>query len=146
MGALWYGLETRRSDLLEVEEWTSNDLESLSRFPPLSDSVFVIASDKARAAIEKKSYKKAAALIVAMGGWKGMSSQQLVDYQNSIRNVKVALATAALGSAAHAQANWPTRSIRMIVPLAAGSAVDAAARIVADKMSRDLGIPPLEQN
>ncbi|MBG9387047.1 Bug family tripartite tricarboxylate transporter substrate binding protein [Caenimonas aquaedulcis] len=35
--------------------------------------------------------------------------------------------------------SWPTKPIRLIVPLAAGSAVDAAARIVAEKMSRDLG-------
>ncbi|MES3001782.1 MAG: tripartite tricarboxylate transporter substrate binding protein [Pseudomonadota bacterium] len=39
---------------------------------------------------------------------------------------------------AHAQA-WPTKPIRLIVPLAAGSAVDAAARIVADKISRNIG-------
>jgi tripartite-type tricarboxylate transporter receptor subunit TctC len=42
-------------------------------------------------------------------------------------------------AAAQAQSNWPSRPIRMIVPLAAGSAVDAAARIVAEKMGRDLG-------
>ena len=40
---------------------------------------------------------------------------------------------------AHAQA-WPgAKPIRMIVPLAAGSAVDAAARIVAQKMSQNMG-------
>jgi tripartite-type tricarboxylate transporter receptor subunit TctC len=42
-------------------------------------------------------------------------------------------------SLAHAQAPWPARPIRMIVPLAAGSAVDNAARIVAQKMSQNLG-------
>ena len=57
----------------------------------------------------------------------------------STRRLVLALAASALCSFAHAQASWPTRTIRMIVPLAAGSAVDAAARIVADKMSRDLG-------
>jgi tripartite-type tricarboxylate transporter receptor subunit TctC len=55
------------------------------------------------------------------------------------RRLVLALSASALCSFAHAQANWPTRTIRMIVPLAAGSAVDAAARIVAEKMSRDLG-------
>ena len=39
---------------------------------------------------------------------------------------------------ARAQA-WPNKPIRMIVPLAAGSAVDAAARIVAQKMGQNLG-------
>jgi tripartite-type tricarboxylate transporter receptor subunit TctC len=39
---------------------------------------------------------------------------------------------------AQAQA-WPNKPIRMIVPLAAGSAVDNAARIVAQKMGQNLG-------
>jgi tripartite-type tricarboxylate transporter receptor subunit TctC len=40
----------------------------------------------------------------------------------------------------HAQtAPWPNKPIRFIVPLAAGSAVDNAARIVAEKVSRNLG-------
>ncbi|GAB3660500.1 Bug family tripartite tricarboxylate transporter substrate binding protein [Ramlibacter alkalitolerans] len=42
-------------------------------------------------------------------------------------------------SLAHAQAPWPAKPVRMIVPLAAGSAVDNAARIVAQKMSQNLG-------
>jgi tripartite-type tricarboxylate transporter receptor subunit TctC len=40
---------------------------------------------------------------------------------------------------AQAQANYPSKPIKMIVPLAAGSAVDNAARIVASKMSQGLG-------
>jgi tripartite-type tricarboxylate transporter receptor subunit TctC len=40
--------------------------------------------------------------------------------------------------AAHAQA-YPNKPIRMIVPLAAGSAVDNAARIVAERMGRNMG-------
>ena len=40
-----------------------------------------------------------------------------------------------LAASAQAQGNYPNRPIRMIVPLAAGSAVDNAARIVAAKMS-----------
>ena len=43
-------------------------------------------------------------------------------------------------SVAQAQtAPWPAKPIRIIVPLAAGSAVDNAARIVAQKMSQNLG-------
>jgi tripartite-type tricarboxylate transporter receptor subunit TctC len=45
---------------------------------------------------------------------------------------------AGLTGIAHAQA-WPNKPIRMIVPLAAGSAVDNAARIVAQKMGQNLG-------
>jgi tripartite-type tricarboxylate transporter receptor subunit TctC len=40
---------------------------------------------------------------------------------------------------AQAPAGYPNKPIRMIVPLAAGSAVDAAARIVAERVSRNLG-------
>jgi tripartite-type tricarboxylate transporter receptor subunit TctC len=55
------------------------------------------------------------------------------------RRLALALAAAFLCAGAHAQANWPIKPIRMIVPLAAGSAVDNAARIVAEKMGRNLG-------
>jgi tripartite-type tricarboxylate transporter receptor subunit TctC len=47
---------------------------------------------------------------------------------------------------AQAQANYPNRSILMIVPLAAGSAVDAAARIVAQKMSANMGQQVIVEN
>ena len=50
------------------------------------------------------------------------------------------LAALCATSAVQAQTgNWPSKPIRMIVPLAAGSAVDAAARVVAERMSRNLG-------
>jgi tripartite-type tricarboxylate transporter receptor subunit TctC len=41
-----------------------------------------------------------------------------------------------LGAAAQA---YPAKPVKVIVPLAAGSAVDNAARIVMDKLSRNLG-------
>jgi tripartite-type tricarboxylate transporter receptor subunit TctC len=41
--------------------------------------------------------------------------------------------------AALAQTGYPTKPIRMIIPLAAGSAVDVAARIVTAKMSVNMG-------
>jgi tripartite-type tricarboxylate transporter receptor subunit TctC len=45
----------------------------------------------------------------------------------------------ALPLAALAQGSYPNKPIRMIVPLAAGSAVDVAARIVAQKMAANMG-------
>ena len=54
------------------------------------------------------------------------------------RRTTLALLAALFASGAHAQA-WPNKTIRMIVPLAAGSAVDNAARIVAQKMAQNLG-------
>jgi tripartite-type tricarboxylate transporter receptor subunit TctC len=44
-----------------------------------------------------------------------------------------------VASAACAQANYPDRPIKMIVPLAAASAVDVAARIVTQKMADNMG-------
>jgi tripartite-type tricarboxylate transporter receptor subunit TctC len=44
-----------------------------------------------------------------------------------------------IGSGAAAQAAYPDRPIKMIVPLAAASAVDVAARIVTQKMAEDIG-------
>lgn len=44
-----------------------------------------------------------------------------------------------LAAGAHAQGSYPNKPIRMIVPLAAGSAVDVAARLLAQKMSVNLG-------
>ena len=52
------------------------------------------------------------------------------------------LLASSLFTATFAQAQtaaWPAKPIRIIVPLAAGSAVDNAARIVAQKMSQNLG-------
>jgi tripartite-type tricarboxylate transporter receptor subunit TctC len=49
------------------------------------------------------------------------------------------LALLALIGGARAQATYPTQPIRMIIPLAAASAVDVAARIVTQKMSESMG-------
>ena len=55
-----------------------------------------------------------------------------------IRTFLPFLALAASGLA-HAQQGYPNKPIRMIVPLAAASAVDNAARIVTTKMSANMG-------
>jgi len=57
----------------------------------------------------------------------------------SRRSLLALLAALSTAGVAQAQAPWPNKPIRMIVPLAAGSAVDNAARIVAQKMSQNLG-------
>ena len=51
----------------------------------------------------------------------------------------MATASLLLPLAAAAQGSYPNKPIRMIVPLAAGSAVDVAARIVTQKISQNLG-------
>jgi tripartite-type tricarboxylate transporter receptor subunit TctC len=52
----------------------------------------------------------------------------------------------ALALPLRAQATYPNRSLRMIVPLAAGSAVDVAARLLAQKMSTSLGQTVVVEN
>jgi tripartite-type tricarboxylate transporter receptor subunit TctC len=44
-------------------------------------------------------------------------------------------ATAALAGAAHAQGDWPQRSIRMISPFPPGGAADLLARVLAEELS-----------
>ena len=45
-----------------------------------------------------------------------------------------------------AQAAFPDRPIKLIVPFAPGGGVDIMARLVADFMSRDLGEPVIVEN
>ncbi|MGZ5083428.1 MAG: Bug family tripartite tricarboxylate transporter substrate binding protein [Usitatibacter sp.] len=57
-----------------------------------------------------------------------------------LRSLRIALAVSVLLPAlACAQQGYPSKPIRMIVPLAAASAVDSAARIVTQKMSANMG-------
>ena len=49
--------------------------------------------------------------------------------------------TCALAFTAHAQAPWPNKSVRIIVPFAAGSFTDTAARAIAQELSSELGQP-----
>jgi tripartite-type tricarboxylate transporter receptor subunit TctC len=56
----------------------------------------------------------------------------------TVRRIALALAALALPALAAAQ-GYPNKPIRMIVPLAAASAVDNALRIVATKMSASMG-------
>src|SRR5258705_773572 len=50
------------------------------------------------------------------------------------------------GTAALAQADYPHRAIRIIVPLAAGGNVDIVARTLADQISKSLAQPVLVEN
>jgi tripartite-type tricarboxylate transporter receptor subunit TctC len=56
-----------------------------------------------------------------------------------------AVGAAALATSAEAQ-NYPSRSIKFIVPFAAGSATDAVARIVGEHASKTLGQPIIIEN
>ena len=56
-----------------------------------------------------------------------------------------AAAAAALASA-HAQDNYPSRPIRMLLPFAAGGTVDIMARPIAAKLHEQLGMPVIVDN
>src|SRR5579863_4598640 len=55
-------------------------------------------------------------------------------------------AAAAAATGAAAQAKWPTRPVRFILTLGAGSGSDIGARLFADRLSRKWGQPVIVEN
>src|SRR6266852_2622525 len=68
--------------------------------------------------------------------------------RGSMRLVRILLSVvlSGCGPIALAQADYPHRAIRIIVPLAAGGNVDIVARTLADQVSKSLGQPVLVEN
>ncbi|WP_439576379.1 Bug family tripartite tricarboxylate transporter substrate binding protein [Elioraea sp.] len=62
------------------------------------------------------------------------------------RTALLAGGAALAGSAAHGQAAFPTRPIRLIIPFAAGGGTDVPGRILADAMTTSLGQPVVVEN
>lgn len=58
----------------------------------------------------------------------------------------LALAVSALLAAAPAAAEYPSRPLRLIVPVAAGGPADSAARLLAQELSRSMGQPIVVEN
>jgi tripartite-type tricarboxylate transporter receptor subunit TctC len=63
-----------------------------------------------------------------------------------MKRILTLVAAALVAGGALAQAAWPTRPIRMIVPFTAGSGTDIVARTIGDVMARDLGQPVVIDN
>lgn len=55
-------------------------------------------------------------------------------------------AAAVLGATAVPAADYPTRSIRIVVPFAPGGGSDVITRLMAEKMTVDLGVPVIVDN
>jgi tripartite-type tricarboxylate transporter receptor subunit TctC len=62
-----------------------------------------------------------------------------------VRKIFAAIALAAMAASAHAQ-NYPSHPVTMIVALPAGGAVDALARVLAERMRVTLGQPVIVEN
>jgi tripartite-type tricarboxylate transporter receptor subunit TctC len=55
------------------------------------------------------------------------------------RRDALAMLAAAAAPWAHAQSNWPTRPVRIVVPFGAGGVADLTARAVGDQLAKQLG-------
>ncbi len=62
------------------------------------------------------------------------------------RHLLQGLAASVLPGWAHAQADWPTRPMRMIVPFPPGGTTDVVTRLVATELGKALGQPAVVDN
>src|SRR4051812_32482297 len=65
---------------------------------------------------------------------------------NAMRKLLFSLALIGLIAPGVSAQTYPDRPVKLLVPLAAGSAVDIVARLVADKMGDQLGQRPFVEN
>lgn len=64
----------------------------------------------------------------------------------ALKTLAATAALALLPALAAAQANYPSRPIRIIVPAPPGGAIDTLARVVGDKMATSMGQPVIIEN
>src|SRR5262245_33120979 len=63
-----------------------------------------------------------------------------------VRSTMAALALAALGATPAAAQSYPSKPVTLIVPLAAGTGMDALARLYAEPLGQALGKPVVVEN
>jgi tripartite-type tricarboxylate transporter receptor subunit TctC len=70
----------------------------------------------------------------------------VTNLSSSLRRVAVAVLVVATPSIAIAQADYPSRTIKIVVPLAAGGVADIVPRMLADKLSAKWAQPVIIEN
>jgi tripartite-type tricarboxylate transporter receptor subunit TctC len=66
---------------------------------------------------------------------------------STVSTLVLALVVIVSGEAtAQTRPNYPSKTVRVVVPFAAGGAVDASARVVADEMAKSFGVPVIVDN
>src|SRR5947209_2893889 len=80
-----------------------------------------------------------------VGWWCSYRKRGKVGMPMHLRILLLALAVGLIGPA-HAQDNYPNRPIRIVLPFAAGGGTDAIARILAQKVSQQIGVPVIIEN
>jgi len=72
--------------------------------------------------------------------------ETLTNHAVTRRSVIGGMASLALGDVAKAQATWPERAVKFIVPLGAGSGADIGARLIGDRLQQLWGKPVVIEN
>ncbi|RZN13998.1 ABC transporter substrate-binding protein, partial [Bordetella pertussis] len=62
------------------------------------------------------------------------------------RRWTAALAGLLLAGAAHAQADWPSRPVHLVVPFPPGGSTDSVGRLLAAELAKDLGQSVIVEN
>lgn len=69
-----------------------------------------------------------------------------INRRDSIRSISIVLLASAIGRSANAQAEWPARPVRFVVPVAPGGSADMLARTLGERLAKSFGQPVVVEN